>query len=69
MAASATTTRTSRISVIFLHGRVAGPDGCCADGVTSQGMNGGGGGEVVYEGKGLGQGNVVRKRSYLESVM
>jgi hypothetical protein len=31
-------TPTSKISVIFFyHGRVAGPEGCCAVGVTSRG--------------------------------
>jgi hypothetical protein len=37
MAASATTTRNSHISVIFLHGSVAGSGSCCASCMTSHG--------------------------------
>jgi hypothetical protein len=46
MAASATTTRISYISVMYLHGSVAGPGGCSAGRVMSheggEGGNSGG---------------------------
>jgi hypothetical protein len=48
MVASAKTTRISYIYVIYLHGSVAGPDGCKAGRVTSN--EGGKGGTVGSEG-------------------
>jgi len=46
MAASATATRMSHISVIFLHGSMARPGSCCTCCVTSRGSRG-------WEGKGF----------------
>jgi len=43
MAASATATRISHISVIFLHGSMAWAGSCCTFGVTSRGIRGLGG--------------------------
>jgi len=39
MATSATTTRISHISVIFLHGSVAGSGSCCGGCLTSHGVS------------------------------
>jgi len=50
MAATATTTRISHISVMFLYGNVAGSGSCCAGCVTSHGR---GGRRVLWGGKGV----------------